>query len=123
MSGKMKDKGQIIRVKCKRCGKMMLKWERWPIELETVYPYPFDRICGRCLTQQEVDFYKKTGGLIMAHEKEITGVFRYNSESKKFNKFKFEAQEGVVGYIYIPKDIREIPSEIILQSGDKGEQP
>jgi len=122
MSGIIKDKGQIIRTTCKRCWVMMLKWERWPRELEVQFPYPFDRICGHCLTKQEVDFYKKTRGLTMANEKKICGVFTYNSERKKFNNFIFEAQGGVVGDIYIPKDIKEIPSEIILQNGDKGEQ-
>jgi hypothetical protein len=83
----MQDKGQIIRINCKRCGEKMLKWERNPRELETMFPYPFDKICGRCLTKQEVDFWKNTGGLIMTYEKEITGVFTYNSERKKLDRY------------------------------------
>lgn len=50
-----KDKGQIIRTNCKRCGARMLKWERWTKELETTNPYPFEGVCGHCLTQREVD--------------------------------------------------------------------
>lgn len=112
----MQDKGQIIRVNCKRCGFKMLKWERIPRELDAIHPYPFDKICGHCLTKQEVDFWKKTGGLIMTYEKEITGVFTYNSESKKFTKFMFAAEEGAVGYIFFPKGIKQIPLRIILDS-------
>jgi hypothetical protein len=113
-SGIVTEKGQVIRINCKRCGVVMAKWERRPQELETIYPYPFDKVCGHCLTKQEVDFYKKTGGLIMAHEKEISGVFRYNAESKRFMKFIFEADGGVVGNIFVPKDAVEIPGTIIL---------
>ena len=112
----MQDKGQLIRVNCKRCGFKMLKWERIPRELEIMFPYPFDKICGRCLTRQEVDFWKNTGGLIMTYEKEINGVFTYNSASKKYTKFMFAAEEGAVGYIFFPKDIKKIPSRIILDS-------
>lgn len=86
------------------------------MELETTHPFPFDRACGRCLTQQEVDFHRITGGLIMAHDKEINGVFTYNGDSKKFKKFIFQAAEGVVGNIYMPKDIQLIPTQIILKS-------
>jgi hypothetical protein len=110
----VKEEGQIIRTNCKRCGVAMLKWERQPRELETTHPYPFDRVCGRCLTEQEVDFYKKTGGMIMALEKECSGIFRYNADSKKFRKFIFEADGGIVGNVFVPKDVVEIPKTIIL---------
>lgn len=118
MSGRIKDKGQIIRTTCKRCGVVMLKWERWPLELEITHPYPFDRVCGRCLTQQEVDFRRKTGGLIMAHEKTCSGVFRYNSDSKKFKKFTFEADGGIVGNIFVRNETKEMPVKIILALGE-----
>ena len=51
----IKDKGQITRTSCTRCGSSMLKWERWPKELEVTNPYPFEGVCGGCLTQEEVD--------------------------------------------------------------------
>lgn len=94
----------------------MLKWERFPPELEVLYPYTFDKICGYCLTKEEVDFNRNTGGLIMTYEKETKGVFKYESETKKYQKFIFEAEEGIVGYIYSPKDIKRIPSRIVLDS-------
>jgi len=112
----MKYVGQTIRVSCKRCGRQMLKWQRHPLELENMYPYLFDGICGQCLTLAEVNFNRKTEGLIMAFEKQIEGVFTYNSASKKFNKFIFEAQGGVVGNVFFPKDIKHVPSRIILDS-------
>lgn len=98
----------------------MAKWER-PPELETKHPYTFDKICGYCLTKLEVDFNRNTGGLIMTHGKETKGVFKYESETKKYQKFIFEAEEGVVGYIYFPKDKKIIPSRLILDSDIRGE--
>lgn len=50
-----RDNGQISRTNCKRCGVVMLKWERWPKELEVTNLYPFEGVCGHCLTQHEVD--------------------------------------------------------------------
>jgi len=110
----VKASGQTIRTNCKRCSVEMLKWERQPRELETTHPFPFDRVCGRCLTQQEVDFHWKTGGVIMALEKTCSGVLRYNADSKKYRKFIFEADGGIVGNIFVPIDTKEIPVTIIL---------
>lgn len=60
-----KNRGQIARTSCVRCGSSMLKWERWPKELETTNPYPFEGVCGRCLTQKEVDaHYGRERGMI-----------------------------------------------------------
>ena len=98
----------------------MAKWER-PSELETKYPYTFDKICGHCLTKEEIDLNRNTGGLIMTYEKVIQGVFKYGSESKKFKKFMFEAEEGTVGYVYFPKEVKIIPSRIILDSNIRRE--
>lgn len=94
----------------------MAKWERWPPELEIQHPYPFDMICGYCLTKEEVDFHRNTGGLVMAYEKEMKGAVKYDSESKKYQKFVFEAEEGAVGYICFPKTITKIPSRIVLDN-------
>ncbi len=55
-------KGRVILVSCKRCDRLMFKWQRFPIELDVTHPFPFDRVCGRCLTQQEVDFYYNRNG-------------------------------------------------------------
>jgi len=49
----MKEKGQVIVVNCKRCGVKMAKWQR-SAEEEAEHPFPFDGICGRCITQEEI---------------------------------------------------------------------
>lgn len=48
----MKEKGMAITVNCKRCGVKMAKWKRSP-EDEAAHPFPFDDICGRCITEAE----------------------------------------------------------------------
>ncbi|MGP8153220.1 MAG: hypothetical protein ACLQBQ_03620 [Smithella sp.] len=96
----------------------MAKWQGSK-EDEEVHPFFYDRICGFCITEEDINFCKRTGGLIMADNKGLNGIFTYNSESIKYNKFIFEAEKGVMGNIFIPKDIREIPSQIILHSSMK----
>lgn len=49
--------GKVILVSCKRCDVLMLKYQRIPIELDITNPFPFDRVCGHCLTQKEVDLH------------------------------------------------------------------
>jgi len=112
----LKEKGQVIRVHCKRCGKEMVKWQR-SNEDEELHPFVFDRICGFCITEGDLNLYTQIEGLIMEDGKEIKGIFTFNSNSTKYNKFIFETPEGVVGNIFIPKDIKNIPSQIYLQRG------
>lgn len=52
----MGDKGQVVRVNCKRCGRVMPKWE-WLIKRKDSKPFPFDSICGYCITDEEVRQY------------------------------------------------------------------
>lgn len=49
----MREKGQSIAINCKRCGVKMAKWQRSK-EDEEAHPFPFDSICGQCITQKEV---------------------------------------------------------------------
>jgi ribosomal protein S26 len=49
----MKERGQVIVVNCKRCGREMPKWELL-IKREVTHPFPFDSICGFCITPEEV---------------------------------------------------------------------
>ncbi len=49
----MKEKGQAIRVKCKKCGNEMFKWQRSK-EVEEAHPFPFDSICGFCIQPEKV---------------------------------------------------------------------
>lgn len=48
----LKEKGYSIIVNCKRCGVKMAKQQRSK-EDEEAYPFPFDSICGRCITVAE----------------------------------------------------------------------
>lgn len=48
----MREKGMVMTVTCKRCGIKMPKWKR-SAEDEAEHPFPFDCICGRCITQEE----------------------------------------------------------------------
>jgi len=50
----------------------------------------------------------------MAEEKEIKGTFKYEQDSKRYHRFKIEAKEGIVGNIYISKDMDPLPDRIIL---------
>jgi hypothetical protein len=52
----MKERGQVIVVNCKKCGKEMPKWQRSK-ELEEAHPFPFDSICGLCISPEEVARY------------------------------------------------------------------
>jgi len=61
----MKERGQVIVVDCKRCGKKMSKWQR-PKELEEAHPFPFDSICGFCTTPEEVArYYPNSKGIYL----------------------------------------------------------
>ena len=93
----------------------MAKWQRSK-EDEEIHLFFFDKICGPCITEEDISFYKRRGGLIMLDNKEIKGVFTYSSETKKYFKFIFKTVEGVVGNVFIPKGVREIPSQIILRN-------
>ena len=44
------------------------------------------------------------------------GEFFYDCDSKRFHRFKFEAEGGVVGVLYVPKKCEAIPTKIILDS-------
>lgn len=46
--------------------------------------------------------------------KEVTGKFRYEKDSKRFHRFQVETDEGVVGTIYVPKNIKEMPKKLVL---------
>lgn len=65
----MKERAQVIRVNCNRCGKEMLKYQR-SREDEEKFPFPFDSICGFCITPAEVSrHYPKSRGAYLKHNK------------------------------------------------------
>lgn len=57
----------------------------------------------------------------MLDKKEIAGKFIFDQDSKRFHRFKIEAEAGIVGMIYVPKDSHSIPKKIVLEYGDKKE--
>jgi len=42
----------------------------------------------------------------MDEKKEVTGQFWFDQDSKRFHRFQIETDVGIVGTIYIPKDIQ-----------------
>jgi hypothetical protein len=51
----------------------------------------------------------------MTGQIEITGKFRYEQDSKRFHRFQVETDDaGVVGTLYVPKDLKPMPKTITL---------
>ena len=50
----------------------------------------------------------------MNEAKEVKGQFKYEQDSKRFHRFKIETDAGVVGTIYIPKDMTPLPDKLVL---------
>ena len=57
----------------------------------------------------------------MGGKKEITGQFRFDQDSKRFHRFQIETDVGVVGTLYIPKDLggSKLPKKITLEYASK----
>ena len=54
------------------------------------------------------------------NEKEIKGLFKYQQDSKRYHRFKIETDSGVVGTVYVPKKMDEMPKKLILKyAGNK----
>jgi len=56
----------------------------------------------------------------MDEKKEVTGLFRFDQDSKRFHRFQIETDVGIVGTIYIPKDKESMPKKITLEYANKG---
>ena len=54
----------------------------------------------------------------MTDEKEVTGKFRYEQDSKRYHRFKIETDDGIVGTVYVPKDKQSMPKKLILEYAD-----
>ena len=57
----------------------------------------------------------------MSDEKEITGNFKFEQDTKRFHRFKIETDSGVTGTIYIPKERSgaPMPKKLILEYAGK----
>jgi hypothetical protein len=54
-------------------------------------------------------------------EKEVKGRFRFDQDSKRYHRFKMEADEGVVGVVYVPKSAESLPDVLTLRRGENPE--
>jgi len=55
----------------------------------------------------------------MTEEKEITGKFQYEQDSKRYHRFQIITDEGIVGTVYVPKNIEAMPMSITLEYAAK----
>jgi len=53
----------------------------------------------------------------MTEEKEITGKFQYEQDSKRYHRFQIITDEGIVGTVYVPKNIEAMPMSIKKENG------
>ena len=51
----------------------------------------------------------------MSDEGEVTGVFNYEQDSKRYHRFKIETDADIVGTVYVPKDRQSMPKKLILK--------
>jgi len=51
--------------------------------------------------------------------KEIKGKFSFDGDSKRYHRYKFEADKDVVGVLYVPEDSK-IPERVILENVKTG---
>jgi hypothetical protein len=49
---------------------------------------------------------------------EVKGEFKFEQDSKRYHRFKIEADENIVGMIYVPKSATSMPLKIILERVD-----
>jgi len=50
-----------------------------------------------------------------AHE----GIELHEQDSKRYHRFKIETEAGIVGTVYIPKEIEAMPKKLALEYADK----
>ncbi len=57
----------------------------------------------------------------MEEAKELKGTLKYERDSRRYKRFRIESDSGVVGAIYIPKDMQ--PERIVLDwPEDRGKE-
>jgi len=57
----------------------------------------------------------------MTEKKEVEGKFRYEQDSKRYHRFQIETEAGIVGTVYVPKDIESMPKKLVLEYESKTE--
>lgn len=43
----------------------------------------------------------------------VEGKFEYEQDSKRFHRFQIKTKVGVIGTVYVPKDI-DMPKQLVL---------
>jgi hypothetical protein len=53
---------------------------------------------------------------------EVTGKFLYEQDSKRYHRFQIvETDQGIIGTVYVPKDLEPMPDKIVLERKEKEE--
>ncbi len=52
---------------------------------------------------------------------EVTGKFTFDTDSKRYYTFQIETEHGIVGTVYVPKNMEPLPDRIVLDRADKKE--
>lgn len=55
----------------------------------------------------------------MSDQKEIKSLFRYEQDSKRYHRFQIETDAGIVGVVYVPKNMDGVPKKLILEYAGK----
>jgi len=55
----------------------------------------------------------------MSDEKEVTGKFKYEQDSKRYHRFKIETDTGIIGTVYVPKSEESMPKKLVLEYAAK----
>lgn len=50
----------------------------------------------------------------MVETRQIKIIATYDRDSKRYHRYIIDDGQGIVGNIYIPKDIEKVPKEIII---------
>ena len=56
---------------------------------------------------------------LISEKKEVKGKFRYEQDSKRYHRFQIETEAGIVGTVYVPKDIEAMPKKPSFEYADK----
>lgn len=51
---------------------------------------------------------------IMDTKIEVIGSYKYEQDSRRYHRFKILTDEGVIGTVYIPKELDPFPKRIVL---------
>ena len=58
----------------------------------------------------------------MSEKKTIEIVARYDADTKRTHRFLLESESGIAGSIYISKDARPLPRDLIIKLKTKGDE-